>query len=951
MTSFKQVKNNAKSRVTTDALNNTTSPLTFSVTTGEGTKFISFPGNSGYVTVWDDSSYVDPGDDPNQRIGLLTARTTDSLTVTWGQLGSSITAISGSPRIAMLMEDQHLKDLHTAVNTVETTKVEVGGDIGGIITAPLSKARVATKTVGTTGTVADYTCDGTADHVEINAAITAVNTIGGGEVRVRFGSYAGGTIIVKDNVSLIFEKNTSYTLSNATNAHAIENSDTTLGNTNIHIEGLKLNGNKANQTGTFHGIHFVKVTKSYIKNVIIYDSVYNNMFFDTCSYIELNDIEVYGAIHEGIVFSNTNYCSMINSISRNNDTAGMQLRGSSGSSRNTILNSKFISNTLYGLFVGQAADGNSEYNLVENCLVESNGDDALIADQAPHSIFRGNIVRLNGSHAGDQGIPVDKSPHSVVANNIVEYNRADGIEVKNSSNYTVISGNICRNNSNSIVGGANDGCGIVVRGDTTHCTIVGNSSYCDEVTPSQTRGIMLTDAGNDYNTVVGNSVYGNSVNQIEEAGGIATTSHNLIFGNEGATASKIVDQSNVIKNSTTSNALHITQTGNVGSSRTKGAFYLDNTSGSGNGLSLYDAGTSTGHVGPLSSRRVGNIVGDNVFDFNPAIDWLINVTTQSAALIDQNNNLASSRGGLVVQSAVDQTTSGAYALIASRLTSASSTIPTLWLDHAGSGIGASVRVASGKGIFIDNNGSANSIDIDQDGNSGSLITAVNIDVTNAGAGGTTALKVTGGKIDANTQKVVNLATPTASTDAATKNYVDTAVASIGGGNRNWNVADQGLVGWAYDPANAAGTRILQTAGRLHLVKVPVGTASSINNVYLDITTAGSGLTSAGIAVYQSGTLLAQSADQSTAFQGTNTVTVALTGAPISVSAGYVYIAIWANGTTLPTFAAGVNRSNINVGITSTSSRFGLADTSITTTAPSTLGTVSAASNSIWSAIG
>lgn len=830
--------------------------------------------------------------------------------------------------------------------------LKIAGDLGGTASTPLTKTRTVTKTIGTTVQAADHICDGTNDEVEFNAAITAVHDAGGGEIRVRYGSYVGGKVLLKDNIRLVFEQGATYTLANSSNSHAFENADTVGGNTNIQVVGLVIDGNKANQTGAYHGIHLVNVTNSSFENCKVSNCVYNNVYLDSCNNVKINQLETTGAVHEGIIFSNTNYSYLLNSRTYANGTSGMQLRGSGGSSYNTIFNLKVQNNTLYGLFFGQSGDGDCIGNTAQSCLVEYNGDDALVIEYSPYSKVLDCIVQYNGSHAGDQGIPVDNSPHTIVTGCLVQYNFADGIEVKHGSNYSVITGNICRNNSN-VGNGANptptlDGCGIVLRGDTHHCTVTANTCYSDEATPSQRRGIMLTDAGNDYNVVTGNTLYGNSVAQVQEAGGIGGTSHNLIFGNAGAETSKIVDQPHSISNSTTSNAISIAQTGNVGSSRTKGAIYLDNSGGLGNGFTLYDSGLLTGHVGPLSTLRVGDTTANTVFDFNPAIQYQYNVTQHSATLIEQVGALLASRAGFVIQSSTDQT--NGYGLFASRVASAGSTIPAGWFDNQGTGHGISTRVAGGKGVFVDNNGNGIGIDIDQDSNSPSLAVGLNVDITNAGTGGTTAIKVTGGKLDFNGQKGANAADPTSAQDVATKNYVDGIAASIGAGNRNWNTTDQGLKGWAFDAANASGTRILQTAGRLHLIKVAIGTASTISNVYFDVTTAGSGLTSAGVAIYQGGTLLAQSGDLSTTFQTTNTATCALTGAPISVSAGYIYVAVWASGTTLPTFAAGVNRSNINLGLAGTAARFGLADTGITTTAPSTLGTVSAASNSFWAAV-
>lgn len=79
-----------------------------------------------------------------------------------------------------------------------------------VIKARIEKSRVATKTVGYTGTIADYVCDGTDDDVQIQAAIDAVNsTPGGGTVIIRANSNAyriATTITLPENVSLVGER-------------------------------------------------------------------------------------------------------------------------------------------------------------------------------------------------------------------------------------------------------------------------------------------------------------------------------------------------------------------------------------------------------------------------------------------------------------------------------------------------------------------------------------------------------------------------------------------------------------------------------------------------------------------------------------------------------------------------------------------------------------------------
>lgn len=127
-TTFKQVKNNAKTHVVPDGLNNVTSPVTFSVVNGQGLRFPA-TGNSYYTTIYDDSVYTDPFDDPQMEIGLVTVKTGDSFTMTRNQLGTSAKAHSGSPAMKILIVDQQIIDIQTAINTLETAVAALPANI------------------------------------------------------------------------------------------------------------------------------------------------------------------------------------------------------------------------------------------------------------------------------------------------------------------------------------------------------------------------------------------------------------------------------------------------------------------------------------------------------------------------------------------------------------------------------------------------------------------------------------------------------------------------------------------------------------------------------------------------------------------------------------------------------------------------------------------------------
>lgn len=171
------------------------------------------------------------------------------------------------------------------------------------------------------------------------------------------------------------------------------------------------------------------------------------------------------------------------------------------------------------------------------------------------------------------------------------------------------------------------------------------------------------------------------------------------------------------------------------------------------------------------------------------------------------------------------------------------------------------------------------------------------------------------------------------------------------GRYGFTPADHGLITWPYDPSAAPNPTTLPASGTVYVIKVHVPHATSVTNIVTQIYTAGSGLTAgecfAGI--YQNGTLIGATADQSTAWASAGVKTMAITGGPVSLAAGDAYIAFLFNGTTGPALPVGNGNSLVNVGLASTAVRYGQANTAVTTL-PSTLGSISGRPTSYWAAL-
>lgn len=163
-------------------------------------------------------------------------------------------------------------------------------------------------------------------------------------------------------------------------------------------------------------------------------------------------------------------------------------------------------------------------------------------------------------------------------------------------------------------------------------------------------------------------------------------------------------------------------------------------------------------------------------------------------------------------------------------------------------------------------------------------------------------------------------------------------------------ADHGFIAWNFDPATCvSGTTGITAAGTAQVMRLYIPQATTISNLYVWVGTAGGTLTNTYMALYQNGTKLQQTADMSTAFQTSGLKTGSITSQ--AVVAGSIEIVLWVgSATSLPQLARGIALGIANANLSAANSRFATADTGLTTTGPTTLGTKTASNNAFWAAV-
>lgn len=172
--------------------------------------------------------------------------------------------------------------------------------------------------------------------------------------------------------------------------------------------------------------------------------------------------------------------------------------------------------------------------------------------------------------------------------------------------------------------------------------------------------------------------------------------------------------------------------------------------------------------------------------------------------------------------------------------------------------------------------------------------------------------------------------------------------------KGWTPAQLGFKAWNYDPKGFQAGTVLPANGTLYVQKLYTPASLSVTNVHYQVITAGASLTAnqnfAGL--YSSaGALLGSSADQSTGWTNVGTRTMALTGGPFTVAAGFFYVALYSNGTTRPSMGRlGNNIGGMNGLLSAANSRWASANTGLTTALPATLGALTATNIAYWAAV-
>lgn len=374
---------------------------------------------------------------------------------------------------------------------------------------------------------ADYWADGTDDEVEIQAAIDALEVIGGGEVRLTEGLFIiegvppaqpqySTIIVLKENVSIVGSGSATILKLvdgyNDNTAGIIGNSEWPVTYGNIRIANLKIDGNKANTALLNAAIFLAQSDDFIVEGVLIVDcdgsgiqlqflpgraKVMNNTVLDSGIGIYVDQ----GTSGKGRVISGN--------VVKDNVFANIWI---DYSSYNTVTGNISIGSR-YGIELTRS----SSFNTIVGNAIDSATSDGIIIDAeiftgfgigAQNNIISGNTIYNSGTN----GIRIINTPstdpavaqndYNIITDNTITRSGRHGISLVSDNN--LISDNLIYESSSGTDVTYD---GIYLDAEADYNVIINNVIRQGALANQPRYGINISAASNDNNIVRGNDLY------------------------------------------------------------------------------------------------------------------------------------------------------------------------------------------------------------------------------------------------------------------------------------------------------------------------------------------------------------------------------------------------------------------------------------------------------------
>lgn len=455
--------------------------------------------------------------------------------------------------------------------------VRVGGGGSSTVTG-FSPATVVIAEEGS-GLKADYYLKGGSDNEQLQNAYNYLKSKGGGSLFVNAKDlYISATVKLPSNTRTFMRGPDITTVHNAAGAriNLFENDDLTNGNSNIHLEGFTIDGDKAHHTSSGNwgrGVFFSRVTKGTIRKVNAFDCSNRaadlsrcidcviddcigldcgsfqeqNFTFQLCTRSYFKDCIASGGTDQNYNIAYSTDCGIFDCVSYDSSGAGLGLFGSNANGMNNRLRvDGFISvNDQAGIRVEQT----KYYQLVNIYIIEP--DTYGIADFGTHNIMVDAIlsnIYANGNNISTgSGITLE-APRTTYSNVKVEGFAGHGMRILGADaklSTCIVNGSGlncfivevdrvslmgCEGKNGGKTGTATSDNGLRIEG--SYCSVIGGSYYDDQSVKTQAHGIR--EISGDYNSIVGVNVVGNNSEGI-----VITGTNTQVVANPDSTVNQI----------------------------------------------------------------------------------------------------------------------------------------------------------------------------------------------------------------------------------------------------------------------------------------------------------------------------------------------------------------------------------------------------------------------------
>lgn len=326
--------------------------------------------------------------------------------------------------------------------------------------------------------------DGSGDYDNIQDGIDALPA-SGGIVYIKEGTYtiSASITIAIDNVAL---KGAGYaTIIKIRDNHNLDiNAIEAFNQSYIYIEGLSIDGNKANQAaGEMHGVFFDTVAYSKIINCWFENLQEGEGVYLTASTFNVisNNSSINNDERGIFLFDGSDNNIVIGNICRDNVFSGISL---DIASNNSITGNNCYSNTEEGILVHDASNNNT---VTGNNCQDNTQNGIFVGITVEQNTVTGNNCKDNG----ENGILVAWGIDDVINGNNCCSNTLNGILIDSTSDDNTITGNRCKDNGVNGIKIGNANCdNNVVSGN--HCTGNIGASIVDNGTNTLPNGAVGT---------------------------------------------------------------------------------------------------------------------------------------------------------------------------------------------------------------------------------------------------------------------------------------------------------------------------------------------------------------------------------------------------------------------------------------------------------------------------